>query len=235
MKRAVLDALNAARAAKHHTALVTKIDDGNQALIVDGEVEAGGLIAPADVLEAAQEALSRDKGRTLQAGDGHLYFVQVFNPPLRLICIGAVHIAQALAPMAALAGYEVTIVDPRGAWGSAERFPDITVDDRWPDEAMEALSPDRRTAICALTHDPKLDHPALVQALRSDAFYVGALGSKKTHAARVERLAEAGLSEAESARIAAPIGLDIGAVSPAEIAISVMAQITLALRGAKGR
>ena len=235
MKRRLLDALTRARAEKRRTALITRLDDGEQALLIDGEIAEGGLIAPSDVLEGAEAALRADKGRTVEAGDGRSYFVQIFNPPLRLLCVGAVHIAQALSPIGAGAGYEVTVIDPRGAWGSAERFPGMTVDDRWPDEALEGLAPDRRTAICALTHDPKLDDPALVRALRSEAFYVGALGSKKTHAKRVERLTEAGLSDAEIARIAAPIGLDIGAVSPAEIAISVMAQITLALRGAKGR
>lgn len=235
MKRRLLDALNQARGEKRRTALITRLDDGEQALLIDGEIAEGGLIAPSDVLDGADAALRADKGRTVDAGDGRAYFVQIFNPPLRLLCVGAVHIAQALSPIAAAAGYEVTVIDPRGAWGSEERFPGVAVDDRWPDEALEALTPDRRTAICALTHDPKLDDPALVRALRSEAFYVGALGSKKTHAKRVERLTEAGLSEAEIARIAAPIGLDIGAVSPAEIAISVMAQITLALRGAKGR
>lgn len=235
MKRAILDALNTARAEKRRTALITRLDNGDQVLLIDGAIAAGGLIAPADVLEGAEAALAADKGRTVEAGDGHAYFVQIFNPPLRLLCIGAVHIAQALAPIASLAGYAVTVIDPRGAWATPERFPDVAVDERWPDEALAALAPDRRTAICALTHDPKLDDPALVRALRSDAFYVGALGSKKTHAARVERLQASGLTEAEIARIAAPIGLDIGAVSPAEIAVSVMAQITLALRGAKGR
>ena len=235
MKRTVLDALNAARAEKRRTALVTRLDDGAQALVVDGEPREGALVAPADVLDAAEAALRTDKSHVPEAGDGHRYFVQVFNPPLRLICIGAVHIAQALVPMARLADYEVTVIDPRGAWGTAERFPGVAIDDRWPDEAMEALGPDRRTAVCALTHDPKLDDPALVRALRSEAFYVGALGSKKTHAKRVERLTDSGLSEEEIGRIAAPIGLDIGAVSPAEIALSVMAQITLALRGPKGR
>lgn len=235
MRRDLLDALNAARAEKRRTAVVTKLDDGDQLLLIDGEIEAGGLVAPADVLDAAEAALDKDTSRTVEAGDGHLYFVQVFNPPLRLLCVGAVHIAQALAPIAAQAGYEVIVIDPRGAWASRERFPGVRVDDRWPDEALDALSPDRRTAVCALTHDPKLDDPALVRALRSPAFYVGALGSKKTHAKRVERLTEAGLTAAEIERIAAPIGLDIGALSPAEIAIAVMAQITLALRGAKGR
>ena len=235
MKRAILDALNEARAAKRRTALITRLDNGEQALLVDGEIEAGGLIAPADVLDGAEAGLTADKGRTVEAGDGHSYFVQIFNPPLRLFCIGAVHIAQALAPTAALSGYAVTVIDPRGAWATPERFPDVTVDERWPDEALEELGPDRRTAICALTHDPKLDDPALVRALRSDAFYVGALGSKKTHAARVERLTTSGLSGDEIGRIAAPIGLDIGAISPAEIAVSIMAQITLALRGPKGR
>ena len=157
-------------------------------------------------------------------------FIAVHNPPLRLIVVGAVHIAQALVGMARACGYAPTLIDPRGAFGSAERFPGEVIVEEWPDEAMAALRPDARTAVVTLTHDPKLDDPALAAALRSGAFYVGCLGSKRTHAKRVERLAAAGFLEAEIARLHAPVGLDIGARTPAEIALSVMAEITAVLR-----
>jgi len=145
--------------------------------------------------------------------------------------VGAVHIAQPLARMAALAGYLVTVVDPRTAFASDERFPGIAISTDWPDEALTQLKPDRRTAVITLTHDPKLDDPALAVALKSNAFYVGSLGSKRTHAARLKRLAELGFGEADVARIHGPVGLDIGAISPAEIAVSILAQMTLALHG----
>jgi xanthine dehydrogenase accessory factor len=154
------------------------------------------------------------------------YFLQPFPPPKRMIIVGAVHIAQSLVPMAKLSGYDVTIIDPRQAFASESRFPGVTLNHDWPDEAMKAHKPDRRTAIVTLTHDPKLDDPALSIALRSDAFYIGSLGSNRTHARRLDRLREAGFSEAELSRIEAPIGLDIGAVSPAEIAISIMGEVT---------
>ena len=166
------------------------------------------------------------------AVDSHVgrAFIQIFNPALRLIVIGAVHIAQALAPMASLAGYHVTVVDPRRAFATDSRFPDVAMNGDWPDEAMTELAPDRRTAVVALTHDPKLDDPALDVALRSEAFYIAALGSRRTHAGRLERLQALGHEPATLARIHGPAGLDIGAVSPAEIAISVMAEMTRALR-----
>ena len=154
----------------------------------------------------------------------------VRNPPARIVIIGAVHITQTLAPMATLAGYAVTIVDPRGAFATSDRFPGVTLSQDWPDEALEALQPDARTAIVTLTHDPKLDDPALAVALRSPAFYIGALGSKKTHAARLVRLRAQGFTEPDCARIHGPAGLDIGARSPAEIALSVLAQLTAARR-----
>ena len=157
-------------------------------------------------------------------------FLAIHNPPLRLIVVGAVHIAQPLLAIARLCGYAPTLIDPRAAFGSAGRFPGQTILDDWPDEALAALAPDGRTAIVTLTHDPKLDDPAIRFALRSPVFYLGCLGSKKTHASRVGRLTEAGFSEAEIARIHAPVGLAIGAKSPAEIAVSIMAQITAALR-----
>jgi xanthine dehydrogenase accessory factor len=145
--------------------------------------------------------------------------------------VGAVHIAQPLARMAALAGYVVSIVDPRSAFATEERFTNVELSTEWPDEALERVKPDRRTAIVTLTHDPKLDDPALIAALRSDAFYIGALGSKRTHAARLARLTKEGFGDNEFARIHGPVGLDIGAVSPSEIAVSILAQMTLILRG----
>ncbi|MDA0305974.1 MAG: XdhC family protein [Proteobacteria bacterium] len=160
-------------------------------------------------------------------------FVAVFNPPLRLLIVGAVHIAQALASMAASAGMAVTVIDPRDAWASAERFPGIVIDRRWPGEAIAELKPDARTAVVSLSHDPKLDDPALKEALASDAFYIGALGSRRTHAKRHDRLAQQGIDEAAFARIDGPIGLDIGAVTPGEIAVSIMAEIVSRLRGGK--
>ncbi|UWQ23470.1 XdhC family protein [Leisingera aquaemixtae] len=158
-------------------------------------------------------------------------FVAVHNPPLRLVVVGAVHIAQALVPMARIAGYDPVIIDPRAAFASAERFPGEALMDDWPDEAVQKLGLDSRTALVLLTHDPKLDDPALLAALAADVFYIGALGSKKTHAARIARLQEAGFTEAQIARIHGPIGLDIGAAGPAEIAVSILAEMTAVLRG----
>jgi xanthine dehydrogenase accessory factor len=151
-------------------------------------------------------------------------------PPVRLIVVGAVHVSQALAPMAKLAGFDVTIVDPRTAFATPERFSEVTLVTEWPDLALPRIGLDRFTGVAALTHDPKIDDPALDAALRADCFYVGALGSRKTHAARVARLSAAGHDESSIARIRAPIGLDIGAVSPAEIAVSVLGEIVGALR-----
>ena len=164
-----------------------------------------------------------------QTGEGRA-FLTVYVPAPQLVVIGAVHISQALAPIAKLLGYEVTIVDPRTAFASPERFPDVKVIAEWPDKALPPLGVDRYTAFVALTHDPKIDDPALLHALSRDCFYIGALGSRKTHARRVDRLKQQGLSEADISRIHAPIGLDIGAVSPAEIAVAIIGQITERLR-----
>ncbi len=226
MKRAILDRLQAARAAKRPTALVTDLRDGRQLLRVDGETS-GELTLDAVQHEAVAAAVAADRSGPLPEHPD--LFVHVYNPPLRLLVVGAVHISQALVPMAQLAGYEVIVVDPRKAWANTERFPNVQLIDAWPDEAMTALAPDHRSAVVVLTHDPKLDDPALGVVLRSPAFYVGALGSRKTHAKRVARLGAQGLSEAEIARIHAPVGLAIGAKSPAEIALSIMAQITQVL------
>lgn len=183
------------------------------------------------ILRAGQDAAVDARFRSDRSGmeeDGR--FIAIHNPPLRLVVVGAVHIAQALLTVARTCGYDCTLIDPRSAFGSAERFPGETILEDWPDEALATLAPDARTAIVTLTHDPKLDDPAIRFALRSAVFYLGCLGSTRTHAKRVDRLRGAGFSDAEIARIHAPVGLDIGAKTPAEIAVSVMAQVTLALR-----
>ncbi len=224
MKRKVLDALQAAREARRPVALVTDLATGAQALLESGEV-LGDLELADDALAAAMQMLERDTSKAIDSGDRRI-FVHVYNPPSRLIIVGAVHIAQALAPMASLMGYAVTIVDPRRAFATDARFPTVTLSDDWPDEAMEKLSPDRRTAVVTLTHDPKLDDAALSVALKSPAFYIGSLGSRRTHASRLQRLAALGFSEAELQRIRGPVGLSINAISPAEIAVSILGQIT---------
>lgn len=228
MRRALLDRLLEARTAKRPVALVTHLGDGRQALLDGGSVEGDLPLAPTE-LGAARQALRDDRSGRLP--DSEL-FVQVFNPPLRLLVVGAVHISQALVPMAQILGYDVTIVDPRPAFATEQRFPGTTLVDEWPDDAMTQLAPDRRTAVVTLTHDPKLDDPALTVALASDSFYIAALGSTRTHAKRLARLREAGIGEEALARLHAPAGLAIGAKSPAEIALSVCAQMTAALRGA---
>jgi xanthine dehydrogenase accessory factor len=228
MKRALLDILLAERAAKHPVALVTEIPGGAQALVTEDTLE-GELALDETALAEIRPILRRDKSGMIEVGSRRL-FVQSNSPPPRLLIVGAVHIAQALAPMASLAGYGVTVIDPRRAFATDSRFPGIDMRGEWPDEAMAGLAPDRRTAVVTLTHDPKLDDPALQTALRSPAFYIGALGSKKTHAARQGRLARAGFSPEEIARINGPVGLSIGALSPAEIAVSILAQITAVRR-----
>jgi len=224
MKSAHLDALLAAQKTKEPIVLVTAIDGGAQAVVSDSSVTGALPISPA-LRAMIDKALVQDRSLTVEA-DGKRYFLQVQIPPRRLIVVGAVHIAQSLVPMAAIAGYAVIVVDPRGAFATDARFPGVTLATEWPDDALSALDPDRRTAIVTLTHDPKLDDPALHVALRSPAFYIGALGSRRTHARRVDRLREAGFNDKEIGRIHAPIGLDIGAISPAEISISIMGQIT---------
>lgn len=227
MKSEILDDVLAAREAKRPAALVTDLSDGAQALMVDGKIK-GDLDLTDAMLDGVRKALARDESSTIVADDRKI-FIHVFTPPKRLVVVGAVHIAQALAPMAALAGYAVSIIDPRSAFAMDWRFPGVTLTHDWPDEALEALRPDRRTAVVTLTHDPKLDDPALKLALKSDAFYIGALGSTRTNAKRLERLGADGISEVELARIHGPVGLDIGAISPAEIAIAILAEMTNAL------
>ncbi len=200
------------------------LESGEEHLIRPFEDDSGSPL-----VQAARNAALADKSQVFEA-DGKRIFLQVFNPPLRMIVVGAVHISQALVPMAQIAGYDVTVVDPRRAFGSDLRFPGVALSNDWPDVAIEALKPDRRTAIVTLTHDPKIDDPALNVALTSTAFYIGSLGSRKTHAARLARLTTVGFDDDAQARIDGPIGLAIGAKSPAEIAISIMAKITQTLR-----
>ena len=230
MKRAILEELLAARQEQRSVALATELDTGHQSVIWSSPAETHGDAAlSAEALAAVRAAIADDRSGMVEE-DGARLFVQVFNPRLRMIVVGAVHIAQALVPLAALTGYEVTVVDPRRAFATDVRFPNTHVATEWPDEAMEQLAPDRRTAVITLTHDPKLDDPALSVALRSGAFYIAALGSKRTHAARLKRLREQGLTDAELDRIHGPAGLALGAKSPAEIALSIMAQATSVLR-----
>jgi xanthine dehydrogenase accessory factor len=222
LKRELLKALTAVRAKGVGAVLATRLSDGAQRLIEAGD--------RSDALaNAAQVALVRDQSGSAEA-DGATWFLNVFNSPPRLYIVGAVHIAQPLSQIAALNNFDVTVIDPRTAFATSERFPNLHIIAAWPDEALADLPLDARTAVVTLTHDPKLDDPALVAALKSDAFYVGALGSRKTHAARVGRLKAAGFDDTAIARIHGPVGLDIGAVSPAEIAVSVMAQIIERLR-----
>jgi len=233
MRRCVFDAVRRARADRLPAALVTDLGTGFQT-VVTGTTQQGDCALEDEFLPQVHEAIRLDRSGVVEFYEGR-FFINVLNPPLRLIVVGAVHIAQALAPMAVLAGYDVTVIDPRGAFATADRFPGVTLNHEWPDEAISALAPDRRTAIVTLTHDPKLDDPALVAALRSGAFFVGALGSRKTHGKRRDRLLAAGVAPADVDRIAGPVGLDIGAVTPAEIALSILAQITLALRGPRAK
>ncbi len=218
MRLELLSALNRECAARRRCVLVTALDDGEQWLFLEGEANCG--------------ALRNSLKKRLRSGvsgvddvDGRSYFVNVETPPLRLIIVGAVHVAQALAPMAQIAGFDVTVVDPRSAFAAKERFPDARVLAQWPGEALPAIGLDAFTALATLTHDPKIDDVALRAALRSECFYIGALGSKKTNARRVERLAAGGVDRDAIQRLHAPIGLDLGAASTAEIAVAVLAEI----------
>ena len=223
MHLSLLSDLNADRAARRAAILVTDLGSGQQRLVREADV-ARDPIAP-----LLEERLRSGKSGTV-AADGAQFFLNVQVPPVRAVVVGAVHISQALVSMARGLDLDVAIVDPRTAFATPERFPDVPVLAEWPDTALPRIGLDPYTALLALTHDPKIDDPALIAALRAGCFYVGALGSKKTHARRVERLKEAGFGEADMARIHAPIGLDIGAISPAEIAVSILAEVVAALR-----
>jgi xanthine dehydrogenase accessory factor len=219
MKLNILSALNAERTARRAAIVVTNVESGAQRLVKAADTAKDPLRAVlADHLRTGKSGLE-------ETAEGKV-FLTVYVPPPQLVITGAVHISQALAPIAKLLNYDVTIVDPRTAFASPERFPDVKIVAEWPDVALPPLNVDRYTAFVALTHDPKIDDPALLHALARDCFYIGALGSRKTHARRVDRLKQQGISDANVARIHAPIGLDIGAVSPAEIAVAIMGQIT---------
>jgi xanthine dehydrogenase accessory factor len=223
MKLGDLQKINAARAERRACARVTRLSDGDERFVDADHVDADALAEP------LAAALRAGKSGTVEH-EGVSYFLTVQVPPVRLVMIGAVHISQALAPIARIAGLDPTVIDPRTAFATPERFPDTPIIAEWPDEALKTAPLDRYTAICLLTHDPKIDDVALVAALKADCFYIGALGSRKTHARRLERMKEQGFDEAALARIHAPIGLDIGAVSPAEIAVSIAGEIVASLR-----
>ncbi len=223
MRLDLLAALNAERTARRAAILVTDTVSGEQRLVREAEAAADPL---ADTL---LERLRQGRSGLVEA-DGRALFLTVQAPPVKVVVVGAVHISQALAPMARGLDLDVAIIDPRTAFATQERFPGVPVLAEWPDEALPRLGLDRYTALVALTHDPKIDDPALTAALRAECFYIGALGSRKTHARRVERLTQAGFGESEIGRIHAPIGLDIGAVSPAEIAVSILAEIVATQR-----
>jgi xanthine dehydrogenase accessory factor len=218
VKTELLSQIIAAKQARRAVAVVTDLVSGDQK-----------MIARADADPALEQAFRFDKSGVEKTEAGER-FITIHNPPLRLVVTGAVLIAQALIPMAQAAGYDIWVIDPRGAFATGARFPDIALHAEWPDEIIPRIGLDGRTAFVALTHDPKIDDPALELALKSDVFYIGALGSKKTHAARIERLIARGFDAQAQLRIQGPIGLNIGAVGAQEIAISIMAQMTKALR-----
>ncbi|XHB99038.1 XdhC family protein [Nitratireductor sp. ac15] len=218
-----LKKLNALRRDRRAAILLTDLGDGRDRVICEGDAVAGALG------EAVARAFRSGKSGVAEV-DGRHFFLNVHLPAPRLVVIGAVHISQALAPMAKIAGFDLTIIDPRTAFASPERFPGVALHAEWPDEALARQPLDAYTALAALTHDPKIDDPALKAAFEAKCFYIGALGSRKTHARRVERLMDAGVASAALERIDAPIGLDIGAAMPAEIAVAVLGAVIRALR-----
>jgi xanthine dehydrogenase accessory factor len=228
MKGRFLDAVIAAGREARSVALATEIKSGAQ-LLLDDERTEGDLTLDEAGLGAMHDALLADRNRLIETPSGRV-FIQVFSPPRRCFVIGAVHIAQPLVRILGLADYQAIVIDPRESFATEIRFPGLELSTEWPDEALERLKPDHRSAVVTLTHDPKLDDPALAVALRSECFYIGALGSKRTHARRVDRLKQMGFTDADIARIHGPIGLAIGATSPAEIAVSILAQMTQVLR-----
>ncbi len=223
MKLETLAELNAERAARRPVIVVTDTANGEQRLVKAKDFAA-------DPMRAELSSQLRTGKSGMVEAAGKKLFLNVYAPTARLVIIGAVHISQALAPIAQSLGYDVTVVDPRTAFASPERFPDVPLIAEWPDVALPPLNIDPYTAFVALTHDPKIDDPALLHAFERDCFYIGALGSRKTHGKRAERLRGQGAKDSDIGRIHAPIGLPIGAVSPSEIAVSIMAEITAQLR-----
>lgn len=228
MRSGLLTELLRAVDGKRPAVLATRIPDGEQALLFPLDPDADTPHGDWPV-EAAREALFDDCSAMVADASGDV-FLRPYNPPVRLIDVGAVHIAAPLAEMAIAAGLEVHIVDPRSAFASEERFPDVHLVRAWPEKALATIGPDHRTAVVTLTHDAKLDEPALVAALATPAFYIGALGSRRTHAKRLARLRDQGVEETAIARIHAPVGLEIGARTPAEIAVAIMAELVARLR-----
>ena len=223
MKAEIFEQIMDARAQRKPVALVTALEGGKQRVVARDH-------AADDILaQILDEAFRFDRSGVHKIPEGE-FFVHIYNPPLRLIVIGAVHIAQAVIPIAKAAGYDIVVIDPRGAFATGERFPDVTIHAEWPDEILPTLGLDQRSALLALTHDPKIDDPSLHFALKSKVFYIGALGSKKTQSSRRSRLTEAGFGEKDLVRIHGPIGIDIGAQGASEIAISIMAEVTRVLR-----
>jgi xanthine dehydrogenase accessory factor len=225
MRKELAERILKARAARQPVALLTWMQTGEQALLSPAE-----RAEWPDLADALGDAFRLDRSSTVASGDGEV-FIRIFNPPVRLIIIGAVHAAQFLLPIARMVGHDVTIVDPRTAFATPERFPDAHIVAEWPEDGLPLIGIDSRTAMIALTHDAKIDDGALRMGLEAGAFYVGALGSNRTHAKRLERLKDMGCTDEALARIHAPIGLDIGAQGPAEIALSIMAEVTAVLRG----
>jgi xanthine dehydrogenase accessory factor len=228
MKGRFLDAVIAASADSRTVALATDLASGAQ-LFFDGAAFDGELELDDAGRAAMREAVRGGKSGLLATPQGRV-FLQVFSPPRRCFVIGAVHIAQPLVPMLIATDYKPIVIDPRGAWATEARFPGVELSTEWPDEVLDRMKPDRASAVVALTHDPKIDDPGLIAALRSDCFYIGALGSRRTHAKRLERLKAEGFGENELSRIHGPIGLNIGAVSQAEIAVSIIGEMTNVLR-----
>lgn len=228
MKGKYLDAVLAAGQEARSVVLATEIASGAQLFLDDTGFE-GDLELDDAGRESMRSALRAGRTTTIETPRG-LVLIEAFPPPRRCFVIGAVHIAQPLVPMLVATDYKPIVIDPRGAWATAARFPGVELSTEWPDEALERLKPDRASAVVALTHDPKIDDPGLIAALRSDCFYIGALGSRRTHGKRLERLAAEGFGENELSRIHGPIGLNIGAVSQAEIALSIVGEMTQILR-----
>ena len=223
MKLDLLAALNEERAARRAAVVVTDTASGTQRLVREADVDRDPLRS------SLQEHLGLRRSGLIGEGERQ-FFLDVHVPPIRLLVVGAVHVSQALAPMAAGLDLDVTVIDPRGAFATPDRFPDVPLLHEWPDEALPRIGIDRHTALLTLTHDPKIDDRALIAALQSECFYIGALGSRKSHAQRLERLRAAGFGDADLARLHAPIGINIGAITPAEIAISILAEIVATTR-----
>ncbi|MCA3565362.1 MAG: XdhC family protein [Methylocystis sp.] len=232
MKLELLASLNAERAARRAAVLVTDVENGTAELVKAADLARLPLAGTA-LGEAVAAAIRQGKSAMVEV-EGRKLFLTVHVPPVKLVVTGAVHISQAMAPIARTLGLDMIVVDPRTAFATPERFPDVPLIADWPDVALPPLSVDAYTAFVALTHDPKIDDPALQHALKAECFYIGALGSRKTHAGRVARLAAAGFAPEAIARIHAPIGLDIGAVSPAEIAVAILGEIIASLRKGAG-